>query len=112
MAGSRPPQRVLDLDGTDGITVAGEVPDLAPLYRSHRVLAVPRVAVLDDGPQRIVFVHRGDEFVPVVVETGVEADGFVEILAGIEEGDVVVTNGNFQLKSRMYEDVLARGHGH
>ncbi len=41
VAGARPPQRVLELDGRDGIAVAGEVADLAPLYRGHRVLAVP-----------------------------------------------------------------------
>ena len=41
IAGSRPPRRVLDLDGRDGIEVAGEVPDLAPLYQRHRLLAVP-----------------------------------------------------------------------
>lgn len=41
VAGARPPQRVLELNGRDGIVVAGEVPDLAPLYRGHQVLAVP-----------------------------------------------------------------------
>ncbi|HOC41999.1 MAG TPA: glycosyltransferase [Thermoanaerobaculales bacterium] len=41
VAGARPPQRVLELDGRDGIEVAGEVPDLAPLYQHHRLLAVP-----------------------------------------------------------------------
>ena len=41
VAGARPPQRVLRLDGHDGVQVAGEVPDLGPLYRSHRALVVP-----------------------------------------------------------------------
>ncbi len=41
VAGARPPQRVLELDGRDGVVVAGEVADLAPLYQSHRLLAVP-----------------------------------------------------------------------
>lgn len=41
VAGARPPRWVLDADGCDGIEVAGEVPDLAPLYRSHRVLLAP-----------------------------------------------------------------------
>jgi glycosyltransferase involved in cell wall biosynthesis len=41
VAGARPPRWVLDLDGHDGIEVAGEVADLAPLYRRHRVLLVP-----------------------------------------------------------------------
>ena len=41
VAGARPPQRVLELDGRDGIAVAGEVPDLAPLYQRHQLLVVP-----------------------------------------------------------------------
>jgi glycosyltransferase involved in cell wall biosynthesis len=41
VAGARPPRWVLDTDGRDGVSVVGEVPDLAPLYRSHRLLAVP-----------------------------------------------------------------------
>ncbi len=41
VAGARPPQRILDLDGADGIRVLGEVPDLAPLYQTHRILTVP-----------------------------------------------------------------------
>ncbi|MEM1205601.1 MAG: glycosyltransferase [Acidobacteriota bacterium] len=41
VAGADPPQRVLDLDGADGVTVAGEVPDLRPFYHGHRALVVP-----------------------------------------------------------------------
>ena len=41
VAGARPPQRVLDLDGENGIRVAGEVPEVLPLYQAHRALVVP-----------------------------------------------------------------------
>ena len=41
VAGARPPERVLALDGVDGVTVAGEVPDLRPLYQGHRALVAP-----------------------------------------------------------------------
>ena len=41
VAGARPPTSVVEWDGQDGITVLGEVPDLTPLYQSHRVLLVP-----------------------------------------------------------------------
>ncbi len=41
VAGARPPESVLALDGHNGIRVAGEVPDMAPLYQQHRVLSVP-----------------------------------------------------------------------
>lgn len=41
VAGARPPDRVLELDGRDGIRVAGEVDDVRPLLAGHRVLLVP-----------------------------------------------------------------------
>jgi glycosyltransferase involved in cell wall biosynthesis len=41
IVGARPPDSVLEWDGRDGITVRGEVPEVAPIYRSHRVLLVP-----------------------------------------------------------------------
>ncbi len=69
-----------------------------------------RVAILDDKDLELVFVRRGDEYVPLIVETGIRQGDYVQIVSGIQEGDVVVTNGNFQLKSKMYEDVVvARG---
>ncbi len=56
--------------------------------------------------------RRGDEYVPLIVETGIHEADYVQILSGLQEGDVVVTNGNFQLKSKMYEDIVSQGHTH
>ncbi len=41
VAGARPPGRVLEVDGRDGIRVAGEVGDVRPLLTGHRALLVP-----------------------------------------------------------------------
>ncbi len=41
VAGARPPESVLALNGKNGIHVVGEVADMAPLYQRHKVLAVP-----------------------------------------------------------------------
>ena len=82
------------------------------LNHGAQVLALPRNAILGDRDLELVFVRRGEEYVPLVVETGIHEADYVQILSGLQEGDVVVTNGNFQLKSKMYEDVLAQGHTH
>ena len=37
---------------------------------------------------------------------------FVEIASGVDAGEEVVTNGNFQLKSKLYEAILEAGHVH
>jgi hypothetical protein len=63
-------------------------------------LAVPSQAVLDTGRHQIVFVVTGDgRFEPRAVTLGRSADGFDEVLAGLAEGDEVVTSANFLIDS-------------
>lgn len=76
------------------------------LDRQARALTVPQKAVLDDGPRKIVFVARDGEFVPRIVETGAKMNGSIEITSGLEAGEKVVTEGNYQLKAKLYEAVL------
>jgi cobalt-zinc-cadmium efflux system membrane fusion protein len=84
------------------------------IHLNHRdeVLSLPRSAILDDQNLELVFVKRGDEYIPLVVDLGIHQNDYVQILDGIQEGDMVVTSGNFQLKSKMYEDILSKGHVH
>lgn len=82
------------------------------LEEQKRALAVPTQAVLDDGDDRIVFVRRDGGFLPRVVVIGAEVDGHLEVLSGLAEGEEVVTEGNYQLKSKLYQDVLEAAHAH
>jgi Cu(I)/Ag(I) efflux system membrane fusion protein len=59
-------------------------------------LAVPQGAVLYAGDRDFVFVDLGDgRLRPQAVTVGGHAGDWVEILDGVDEGDVVVTSGNF-----------------
>ena len=59
-------------------------------------LQVPVDAVVYTGPRRLVFVDLGEgRLKPVEVTLGVRTDEVVEVKSGLEEGDVVVTSGNF-----------------
>jgi len=59
------------------------------------VLAVPRAAVVQTGPEAVVYVDRGGgAYARSVVKTGRRGDALVEILSGIKAGDHVVMNGN------------------
>jgi Cu(I)/Ag(I) efflux system membrane fusion protein len=63
-------------------------------------LAVPEDAVLDTGTHRIVFVVRGQgEFEPREVQLGRDAQGFYEVLSGLEKGEEVVVAANFLIDS-------------
>jgi membrane fusion protein, copper/silver efflux system len=62
---------------------------------AREVLAVPRSAVIQTGPEAVVYVeHEGATYARQVVKLGRRGDEFVEILAGLNAGDKVVTNGN------------------
>jgi cobalt-zinc-cadmium efflux system membrane fusion protein len=76
-------------------------------------VAVPEDAVLDDNGQSVVYVMDGGEsFFWRRVKTGVRADGFVQILAGVAEGERVVSRGAFEIKLANAGGIPAHGHQH
>ena len=70
--------------------------DVVLQQRTGRLLAVPREAVLDLGTRHIVFVDLGDGRLQArEIAVGPQIGGFVPVTAGLEEGERVVTSGNF-----------------
>jgi Cu/Ag efflux protein CusF len=62
----------------------------------RKSLAVPSSAVIDSGVRRIVLVQLEEgRFEPREVKTGARADEYVEITAGVKEGERVVVTANF-----------------
>jgi Cu(I)/Ag(I) efflux system membrane fusion protein len=59
-------------------------------------LVVPQSAVLYAGERRLVFVDLGGgRLRPQPVEVGVKSGDDLEVVSGLQEGDVVVTSGTF-----------------
>lgn len=76
------------------VTLAATVP--------RRVLVVPSRAVQSMDGETVVFVRESaDRFARRGVTAGTEVTGEVEIVRGLEDGDVVVTAGAFLLKSEL-----------
>jgi len=64
------------------------------------VLAVPEEAVIDTGSSKRLLLASGNGyFQPVNVGTGITAQGWTEIRSGVQEGDEVVTSGQFLIDS-------------
>jgi len=76
------------------------------LNHPDEVLAVPEAAVLDDRDRKIVFISVAEGYRLQPVRVGIKEGGHWEVLEGLEEGDEVVTAGNYQLKSKLYEEIL------
>jgi RND family efflux transporter MFP subunit len=65
-----------------------------------KVLSVPASAVLDTGSRHVAFVRRDDDHLePRNVMVGMETADFLEIRAGLEEGEAVVTRALFLIDS-------------
>ncbi|MCY1530375.1 efflux transporter, RND family, MFP subunit [compost metagenome] len=64
------------------------------------VLLVPSEAVIRTGKRALVMLAEGDgRYRPHEITLGREADGRLEVLSGLEEGQAVVTSGQFLIDS-------------
>lgn len=70
------------------------------------VLAIPEEAVCDQQGEKFVFVPQGNGFEWRKIILGSKHDGFYEVLSGLAEGELVVTTGSYQLKSKLLEKIL------
>ena len=79
---------------------------------ARQSLMVPESAVLYTGPRTLVFVDLGGgRFRPREVRLGAKSAGAYEVLAGLREGDRVVTSGNFLLDAESRLTAPAAGGG-
>lgn len=70
--------------------------EFASLPSKDKVLTVPDSAILDTGTRRVVLVDLGaGRFEPRTVKPGMRADGYVEVLGGLQAGEAVVVKANF-----------------
>lgn len=73
--------------------VPGLDADLAFVFESRTSLGVPSSAVLHRGGAATVFVDENGVAAARAVETGLQNDGYTEILSGLSENDPVVVEG-------------------
>lgn len=69
--------------------------DGAVQVKIPEVLTVPRSAVMETGPEAVVYIDQGEgAYARTVIKTGRRGDSLLEVLSGLTAGDKVVTNGN------------------
>lgn len=83
------------------------------LDEARQGLAVPPSAVLRDGDRFVAFVKEGERrYERRSLRIGAKTPDFIEILGGLSEGDQVVIDGAFLLKSEVAKEELGGGHSH
>jgi Cu(I)/Ag(I) efflux system membrane fusion protein len=76
-------------------------------------LAVPESAVLDTGLRKIVYLSKeGDILESREITTGQKTEDYYEVLDGLNEGDTVITSGNFLIDSESKLKAVLEGAGH
>jgi len=79
-----------------GMYVTVTLLDEAPRQK----LAVPSEAVLNSGVRQVVILSLGGgHYAPREVKIGAESDGYDEVLAGLDQGDRIVTSAQFLIDS-------------
>lgn len=74
------------------------------------VLSVPRAAIQQVGSRTVAFVVRGPRRFETREVTVVQASSeYIHIIAGLAEGDEVVTQGSYALKSELLREQMPTG---
>lgn len=70
--------------------------DIRSAANVTRVVAVPDSALIENGKRQVVLIARGTgRFEPRPVTVGRRGEGYVEVTAGVKEGEEVVTAATF-----------------
>ena len=84
------------------------------LVESPAVIAAPRSAILDAGMGPVAYVDHGDgNYERRAVQLGRKGDALVEVLAGLTEGERVVTSGALLIdaQAQLVHEATAHSHG-
>lgn len=85
---------IIDAPNPDGILRDDLWVSLALELSVHeKTLAVPKSAVVTDGPEHFVFVESGEAFEKQDIVPGISDDRYVEVKKGLAPGDIVVSQG-------------------
>jgi cobalt-zinc-cadmium efflux system membrane fusion protein len=116
---SRTAEVRVELPNPDGALKPGMFATLAPTEPEPEAgaapapLAVPSSAIQRDGERFLVFVpKRENEYEVRSVTVGKRGAEYVEILGGLEDGEPIVVQGTFILKSEAAKHEMGGGHSH
>jgi len=89
---------LIEAPNSAGVLRGGMYADLVIVLRDEKTaVVVPASAVIQDGPMHFVFTKNGDVYQKQDITPGLSNDQFVEVLAGLAPGDVVVSQGAYSL---------------
>ena len=106
---------VYELPNPDGLFRVGMFADVhLETQVASEAVAVPEEAIVMDNGRPTAFVLlNGENFQRRELELGVRDNGFVEVKAGVEAGERVVTKGAYLVKlASLSPESFSAGHAH
>jgi len=94
------------VDNSDNKLIPGMMVIVNPELETKKVLAVPKSAVLLEKMKTVWIKTSKNTFEQRMINTGIENKEFVEVLSGINEGEIIVTSGAYLISS---EFILKNG---
>jgi cobalt-zinc-cadmium efflux system membrane fusion protein len=82
------------------------------LTESDVAVRVPQTAVIEVKGKKVVFVREPDHWRAQPVELGLSDRRYVEVTAGLAQGEQYAAEGGFFLKAQMQKSELEAGHHH
>ena len=85
----------------NGMLIPGAFAKIEVMMETQpRVVLIPAEAILSESSGQKVYLYKGGNVKPVMVETGTRTNDRVEIVRGIVPGDTVITTGMMQITAR------------
>lgn len=106
---------VYELPNPEGKLLVGQTLTLhVETDQAPETIAIPETAVVDEGGLPVAFVQiAGETFLKRNLTLGIKDSGWIQVLAGLEEGERVVTAGAFALRLASLSGALpSHGHAH
>lgn len=92
----------IKLDNPDDELILGfETKARVSVASVEGVLLIPREACVEENDKTYVYVLKDKKANRKLVETGVKNDDMIEVVSGLEEGEVVVWNDEVEIKDGM-----------
>lgn len=99
------------IDNDDLALKPGLLMSVDILKNQRETLVVPEDALIPEGKDNYVFTVVDGKAEKKKVELGARRPGDVEILAGLDEGETIITHGNFMVRPGMSVNVRAEETG-
>ena len=90
------------LPGQQKLAMVGQLVTARASYTTPPALWVPKTAVLDIGTRSVAFQKGNGVFEPVTVTVGTTEGNEVQVVEGLQQGDVVAANAQFLVDSESF----------